>query len=138
MALLFISYKTFLLKSVQFSSVHLHPTFCDSMNCSTTGFIVHLQLLELTQIHVRRVGDAIQLSYLLSSPYRPASIFPSIRVFSSESVLCIRWPKDWGFSFSMSLSNEYSVLISFRVDWLDLLAVQGTLKHLLQYHSSKA
>ena len=66
------------------------------------------------------------------------SIFPSIKVFSSESVLCIRWPKYWSFSFSISPSNEYSGLISFRIDWLDLLAVQGTLKNLLQYHSSKA
>ena len=68
----------------------------------------------------------------------PPSIFPSIRVFSSESVLCIRWPKYWSFSFSISPSNEYSGLISFRIDWLDLLAVQGTLKGLLQHHSSKA
>ena len=66
------------------------------------------------------------------------SIFPSIRVFSNESVLCIRWPKYWSFSFSISPSNEYSGLISFRIDWFDLLAVQGTLKSLLQYHSSKA
>ena len=66
------------------------------------------------------------------------SIFPSIRVFSNESVLCIRWPKYWSFSFSISLSNEYSGLISFRMDWLDLLAVQGTLKSLLQHHSSEA
>ena len=68
----------------------------------------------------------------------PPSIFPSIRVFSSESVLCIRWPKYWSFSFNISPSNEYSGLIFFRTDWLDLLAVQGTLKSLLQYHSSKA
>ena len=68
----------------------------------------------------------------------PPSIFPSIRVFSNESALCIRWPKYWGFSFSISPSNEYSGLISFRMDWLDLLAVQGTLKSLLQHHSSKA
>ena len=68
----------------------------------------------------------------------PPSLFPSIRVFSSESVLCIRWPKYWSFSFSISPSNEYSGLISFRIDWLDLLAVQGTLKSLLQHHSSKA
>ena len=66
------------------------------------------------------------------------SIFPSIMVFSNESVLCIRWPKYWSFSFSISPSNEYSGLISFRIDWFDLLAVQGTLKSLLQYHSSKA
>ena len=68
----------------------------------------------------------------------PTSIFPSIRVFSNESVLCVRWPKYWSFSFSISSSNEYSGLISFRMDWLDLLAVQGTLKSLLQHHSSKA
>ena len=68
----------------------------------------------------------------------PPSIFPNIRVFSNESVLCIRWPKCWSFSFSISSSNEYSGLISFRMDWLDLLAVQGTLKSLLQHHSSKA
>ena len=68
----------------------------------------------------------------------PPSIFPSIRVFSNESALCIRWPKDWSFSFSISPSNKYSGLISFRMDWLDLLAVQGTLKSLLQHHSSKA
>ena len=68
----------------------------------------------------------------------PTLIFPSIRVFSNESVLCIRWPKYWSFSFSISLSNEYSGMISFRIDWLDLLAVQGTLKSILQHHSSKA
>ena len=68
----------------------------------------------------------------------PLSIFPSIRAFSNESVLCIRWPKYWSFSFNISPSNEYSALISFKVDWLDLLAVQGTLKSLLQHHSSKA
>ena len=68
----------------------------------------------------------------------PPSIFPSIRVFSKESALWIRWPRDWSFSFSISSSNEYSLLISFRIDWFDLLAVQGTLKSLLQYHSSKA
>ena len=70
--------------------------------------------------------------------FQPPSIFPSIRVFSNESVLCIRWPKYWSFSFSISPSNEYSGLISFRIDWLDLLAVQGTLNSLLQYYSSKA
>ena len=83
-------------------------------------------------------GDAIQPSHPLSSPLLLCSIFRSIRVFSNESVLCIRWPKDWNFSFSISPSNEYSGLISFRMDWLDLLAVQGTLKSLLQHHSSKA
>ena len=104
------------------------------MDCSTPGFPVHHQLLKLTQTHVHRVGDAIQTSYPLSSP----SIFPSIRVFSSESVLHIRWPNYWSFSFSISPSSEHSGLISFRMDWLDLLAFQGTLKSLLQHHSSKA
>ena len=109
------------------------------MDCSTPGFLVHHQLLELAQAHVHWIGDAIQASHLLSSPFPPAfKIFPSIKVFSNESVLCIRWPKYWSFSFSISPSNEYSGLISFRIDWLDLLAVQGTLKNLLQYHSSKA
>ena len=75
---------------------------------------------------------------ILCLPLLPPSIFPSIRVFSSESVLHIRWPKYWSFSFSISPSNEHSGLISFRIDWLDLLAVQGTLKSLLQHHSSKA
>ena len=77
-------------------------------------------------------------SHPLSSPSSPVSIFPSIRVFSNESVLCIRWPKYWSCSFSISPSNEYSGLISFRIDWLDLLAIEGTLKSLLQHHSSKA
>uniref|UniRef100_A0AC11CWE4 Uncharacterized protein n=1 Tax=Ovis aries TaxID=9940 RepID=A0AC11CWE4_SHEEP len=81
------------------------------------------------------VGDAIQPSHPL---ILPPSIFPSIRVFSSESVLCIRWPKYWSFSFSNNPSNEYSGLISFRIDWLNLLAIQGTLKSLFQHHSSKA
>ena len=127
-ALLFVSYKTFLL--IKVSSVQSRLTFCNPMNCSTTGFSVHHQLPELTQIHVHWVSDAIQPSHLLSSPSSPASIFPSIRVFSNESVLCIRWPKDWSFSFSISPSNEYSALISYRVDWLDLLAVQGTLQYI--------
>ena len=87
---------------------------------------------------VHQVGDAIQPFHPLSSPSSPPSIFPSIQVFSNESVLCIRWPKYWSFSFSISPSNEYSGLIFFRMDWLDLLGVQGTLKCLLQHHSSKA
>ena len=88
--------------------------------------------------HVHWVGDAIQTSHLLSSPSPPAFNFPSIRVFSNESALRIRWPKYWNFSFSISPSNEYLRLISFRMDWFDLLAIQGTLKSLLQHHSSKA
>ena len=102
------------------------------MNQSTPGLHVHHQLPEPTQIHVHQVSDAI-LCLLL-----PPSIFPSIRVFSNESVLHIRWPKHWSFSFSISPSNEYSGLVSFRIDWLGFLAVQETLKSLLQHHSSKA
>ena len=113
-------------------------TLCDPMDCSTAGLLVHHQLPEFTQIHVHHVCDAIQPSHPLSSRSPPPSIFPSIRVFSNESVLHIRWPKYWSFSFSISPSHEYSGLISFRMDWLDLLAVQGTLKSLLQHHSSKA
>ena len=102
------------------------------------GFPVHHQLLELAQTHVHRVSDAIQPSHPLSSPSPPAFNLFSIRVFSSESVLCIKWPKYWSFSFIISPFNEYSGLISFRMDWLDLLAVHRTLKSLLQHHSSKA
>ena len=87
---------------------------------------------------VHSVGDAIQHLILCHPIPLWPSIIPRIRVFSNESGLCIRWPKYWSFSFSISLSNEYSGLISFRTDWLDLLAVQGTLKGLLQHHSSKA
>ena len=91
----------------------------------------------LLKTHVRRVSDAIHL--ILCRPLLlPPSVFPSIKVFSNELVLLIRWPKYWSFSFSISPSNEYSGLISFRTDWFDLLAVQGTLKSLLQHHSSKA
>ena len=88
--------------------------------------------------HAHRVGDAIQPPHPLSSPSPPAPILTSIRVFSNESTLHMRWPKYWCFSFSISPSNEHPGLISFRMDWLDLLAVQGTLKSLLQHHSSKA
>ena len=87
---------------------------------------------------VCQVGDAIQPSNPLSSPSLPASVFPIIRVFSNESALCIRWPKYWSFSFNISRSKDYTGLISFRIDWLDLFAVQRTLKSLLQHHSSKA
>ena len=106
-------------------------TLCDPMDCSTPGLPVCHQLPELTQTHVHQVGDAIQPSHPLS-PLLVPSIFPSIRVFSNESVLCIRRPKYWSFSLTVSPSNEYSGLISFRLDSLDLLAVQGTLKTLLQ------
>ena len=113
-------------------------TLWDPMDYSKPGFLVHHQLLELTQTHLHRVSDVIQPSPPLLSPFLLPSIFPSIRVFSNNSVLQFRWPKYWSFSFSISPSNEYSGLISFRMDWLDLLAFQGTLKSLLQHHSSKA
>ena len=113
------------------------PTLCEMVEHSMSGFPVHHQLPELTQTRVHHIGDAIQPSHPLSCLLLP-SIFPSIRGFSSESVLHIRWPKDWNFSFSISPSNVYSGLISFRMDWLAILAVQGTLKSLLQHDSSKA
>ena len=114
---------------------------CNLMNCSMPGFLVHHYLPEFAQTHFHSVSDAIQLSnYLIlchSLLFLP-SIFPSIRVSSNESVLGIRWPKYWSFSFSISPSKEYSGLTSFRSNWFDLLAVQGTLKSLLQHHSLKA
>ena len=114
-------------------------TLCDSMDCITPGSPVHHQLPELTQTHVHRVSDTIQPSCPLSSPPPPAfSLSQHQGLFlMSESVLRIRWPKYWSFSFSISPSNEYSVLFFFRIDWFDLLVVQGTLKNLLQQHSSK-
>ena len=108
------------------------------MDCSMPDLPVHHQLLELTQTHVHWVHNAIQPSHPLSSPSPQPSIFPSIRIFSNESALRIRWPKYWSFSFSIGPSNEYSGLLSFRMDWLDLLAVQGTLWSLFQHYSSKA
>ena len=99
-------------------------TLCDPMNCSTPDLPVHHQLPEFTQTHIHRVGDAIQPSHPLLSPSPLARNPSSIRVFSNESVLCIRWPKYRSFNFSISPSNEYSGLISFRMDWFDLLAVQ--------------
>ena len=109
------------------------------MDCSTAGLPVYHQLLEFTQTHVHWVSDAIQPSHPLSSP-SPSTFNLSQHqgVFSNESALGIRWPKYWSFSFNISPSNEYSGLIPFRMDWLDLLAVQGTLKSLLQHHSPKA
>ena len=112
----------------QFSSVAQScPTLCNPMDCSMPGFPVHYQLLQLAQTHVLRIGDATQPSHPLSSLLLLPSILPSIRVFSNESVLHIRCPKYWSFSFSISPSNEYSGLISLRMDWFDLLAVQCTL-----------
>ena len=113
-------------------------TLCNPMDCSTPGFPVHHELPELTQTHVHWVCNAIQPSNPLSFPSPSTINFPGIRVLTYESVLPIRWPKYWSFSFRISPSNEYSELISFRMDWLDILAVQGTLSCLLQHHSSKA
>ena len=107
------------------------------MNRSTPGLPVHHQLPEFTQTHVYRVSDAIQPSHPLASLSLPAPIPPGIRVFSNESTLRMWWPKYWSFSFSIIPSKEIPGLISFRIDWLDLLAVQGTLKSLLQHHSSQ-
>ena len=106
------------------------------MDCSTEGFPIRYQLLQPTQTHVHWVGDVINRLIFCRALLLP-SILPNIRVFANESVPCIRWPKCWSFSFNISPSNEHSGLISFRMDWLDLLAVQGTFKS-LQHHSSKA
>ena len=121
------------LPPLQFSSVTQScPTLCDPMNCSMPGLLVHHQLPEFTQTHVHRISDAIQ-------PFHPLPpIPPSIRVFSSESTLRMRWPKYWSFSFNIIPSKEIPGLISFRMDWLDLFALQGTFKSLLQHHSLKA
>ena len=108
------------------------------MNRSTPGLPVHHHHLEFTQTHVRRVGDAIQPSHPLFPLLLLPPIPPSITVFSKESTLRMRWPKYWNFSFSIIPSKEIPGLISFRMVWVDLLAVQATLKSLLQHHSSKA
>ena len=104
---------------------HLCPTLCDSMDCNHPGFPVHHQLLELAQTHVHQVSDAIQPCYPLSPLSPPTLNLSQHQGLFQELVLCIRWPKYWSFSFSMSPSNEYSGLIFFRMDWLDILAVQG-------------
>ena len=125
--------------SVQFSSVTQScPTLCNAMNCSTPGRPVHHQLPEFTQTHIHQVSDAIQPSHPLSSPSPPAPNPSQHQSFSNESTLHMRWPKYWSFSFSIIPSKEHPGLIFFRMDWLDLLAVQGTLKSLLQDQSSKA
>ena len=111
---------------IQFSSVAQScPTLCDPMNCSTPGLPVHHQFPEFTQTHVHRVGDAIQPSHPLSSLLLLPPILPSIRVFSNDSTLHMRWPKYWSFSFSISSSNEHSGLISFRMYWLISLQSKG-------------
>ena len=137
----------FLLFFFQFISVSLPscccsvaksgPTLCNPMGCSMPSFPVLHCLLDFAQIHVHWVGDT-NLTISSSATLFLPSIFPSIRVFPNELTLRIRWPKYWSFNFSISPSNEYSGLISFRIDWFDLFAVQGTLKSHLQHHSSKA
>ena len=123
--------------SLNFCSVaKLGPTLCDPVDCSMPGFPVLHYLLEFALVHW--VSDTNQPSHPLSHSSPLPSIFPSIRVFSNESALCIRWPKYWHFSFSTRPSSEYSGLISFKTDWFDLLAVQGILKSLLQHHNLKA
>ena len=118
--------------------LHSHVQLCDPMDCSTPGFpVLHISrsLLKLMSIESVMPSNHLILCHpLLLLP----STFPSIRIFSNESVLRIRWPKYWSFSFSINPYNEYPGLISFRMDWLDLLEVQGTLKSLLEHHSSKA
>ena len=136
---LFIYFLIILFPLVQFSSVAQScPTLCDPMNRSTPGLPVHHQLRSLLKLmsiqSVMPSSHLILCHPLLLLPPIP----PSIRVFSNESTLCMKWPKYWSFSFSISPSNEHPGLISFRMDWLDLFAVQGTLKSLLQHHSSKA
>ena len=112
-------------------------TLCDPMDCSMPGLPVN-QLLELTKTHLHWIGDAIQPSHPLSPLLLLPPFPPSIRVFPNESTLLMRYPKYWGFNFNIGPSKEQQGLFSFRMDWLDLLAVQGTLKSLLQHHSSKA
>ena len=125
--------------SVPFSSVAQScPTLCDPMDCSTPGLPVQKQLPEFTQTHVQHISGAFQPSHPCLSLSTPAFNLSHIKAFSNESVLPIRWLKYWSFSFSISPYNEYSGLISFRMDWLDLLAIQGILKSLLQHNSSKA
>ena len=121
------------------SVVQSCPIPCNPMDCSTPGFPVLHHLLELAQTHIHWVSDALWPSHPLSSPSPPVlNLSQHPRVFSSELAIHIRWPKYWSFSFSIGPSNEYSGLISFRIDWFDLLAVQGTLKSLLQHHRLKA
>ena len=117
------------------------PTLCDSMGCSKPGFPIHQYLYHYPGVFsndTHWVDDVIEHLMLCCTLLLLPSVFPSIRVFSNEAVLCIRWPEKWSFSYSISPSNEYSGLISFRMDWLDLLAAQGTLKSLLQHHRAKA
>ena len=130
--------------SAAFTSSH-HPPICDYKTVNVTDWILHkfFQSLSITNfwslLKLMSIESVMPSNYLiLCQPLLPPSVFPSIRVFSNESVLHIRWPKYWSFGFSISPSSEHPGLISFRMDWLDLLVVQVTLKSLLQHHSSKA
>ena len=135
---LIILFELFELTPIQLGSVaQSSPTFCDPMDCSMPGLPVHHQLLEFTQTHVHRVSHAIQPSHPLSSPSPPTFDLSQHQGLFKWISFCIKWLKYWSFSFIISPSNEYSGLISFRMDWFDL-AGQGTLKSLLQHHSSKA
>ena len=126
-------------KEFQFSAVAQScPPLCELMVYDMPGFPVHQQLPELTETHVHKVRDTIQPTHPLSSPSPPTFNLSQHQGLSSESVLHISWPQNWSFSFNIGPSNEYSGLISFRMDWMNLLAAQGTLKSLLQHHSSKA
>ena len=138
LSLLFLSFLIYKMgMSFCCSATQLCLTLCDPMAYSTPGLPVLHHLLELAQIRVHWVSDVIH--FVLCHPLLLLpSIFPSIRIFFSESALCIRWPKYWSFSFSVSSTNEFLGLIFFRIDCFDLLAVQGTLKSLFQLHSSKA
>ena len=126
----------YMFSSVQ--SLKSCPTLCDPMNHSTPNLPVHHQLPDFTRTHVHRVGDAIQPAHPLSSPSPPAPNPSQHQGLFQWVNSRMRWPKYWSFSFSISPSNEHPGLISFRMDWLDLLAVQGTLRSFLQHHSSKA
>ena len=124
--------------SVVSNSLQPHWLQYTRLHCLSVSFPVLHSLPEFVQTHVHWVDDAIQSSHLLSAPFLLPSTFPSIRVFFNESALGIGWSKYWSFNFSISPSNGYSGLISFRIEWFDLLAVQGTLKSVLQHYNSKA
>ena len=134
--------RAYILVDVSVKSVKVCYCWClslwDPMDCSAPSFPVLHCLRELAQTHIHWINDAIQPSHPCHPLLLLLSIFANIRVSSNDSALHIRWPKDWSFSFSISPSNEYSELISFRIDWFDLFALQETFKSLLQHHSWKA
>ena len=121
-----------------FSSLQSCLTSCDPLDCNTPGLSVPYHLLKLDQVHVHCISDVIQPSHPLAPSSPLPSVFPSIRDFSTQLAVHIRWQKYWNFSFCISPSNKYSRFISLKIDWFDLLAVQGTFRSFLQHHSSKA